>query len=130
MKELNMPFLPKEVSLDWESRESPVVLTTVDQNGRPNAIYVTCVRKYDEETIVVADNYFNKTKENILAGSEASILFITNTGKSYQIKGDVEYYSEGEIYDDMKRWNPTRLPGNAAAVIKVSQVFSGSKELI
>jgi len=52
------------------SRKGPVILTTVDKNGIPNAIYVTCISKFSEDTIVVADNYFNKTKKNILARSK------------------------------------------------------------
>jgi len=125
----NMPALPKQVSQEWENREGPIILATVDGKGVPNAIYATCVSKYDEETLVVADNYFSKTRENINSDSYGSLLFITKDGKSYQIKGEVQYHTEGEIYDDMKRWNPTKHPGHAAAVIKVTQVYSGSKQL-
>ena len=53
------------------------MLTTVDGAGVPNAIYATCVSRFDEETLVVADNYFNKTRKNILSGSKGSLLFIT-----------------------------------------------------
>jgi uncharacterized protein len=48
---------------------------------------VTCVSKYNESVIVIADNYFNKTRKNILSGSKASILFFTNEGTSFQLKG-------------------------------------------
>jgi predicted pyridoxine 5'-phosphate oxidase superfamily flavin-nucleotide-binding protein len=119
-----------ELKKAWENREGPIVLTTVDQEGIPNAIYATCVSMYDDETLVVADNYFLKTRENILLGSRASLLFITTEGNSYQVKGDVQYLTSGEIYENMKSWNPTRHPGHAAVAIKVRQVFSGSKQLI
>lgn len=125
-----MPTLPEVVSKAWENREGPVVLTTVDLEGNPNAIYATCVSKLNEDTLVVADNYFNKTKANILAGSKAALLFITKDGKSYQIKGTIEYYTQGAIYDDMKQWNPTRLPGHAAAALKVEHIFSGAEKLV
>ncbi|MCU0522754.1 MAG: pyridoxamine 5'-phosphate oxidase family protein, partial [Anaerolineae bacterium] len=67
-----MTQLPEAVSQAWEQREGPIVLTTVDCEGTPNAIYATCVRKVAEDTLVVVDNFFNKTRANILAGSKAS----------------------------------------------------------
>jgi len=125
-----MPALPEAVSQAWENREGPIVLTTVDAEGNPNAIYATCVSKYREDTLVVADNFFNKTKANVLAGCKATLLFITKEGKSYQIKGEIEYHTEGAIFEDMKQWNPAKLPGHAAAALKVEQVFCGAEKLI
>ena len=125
-----MPALPEAVSKAWENREGPIVLTTVDAEGNPNAIYATCVSKYSEDTLVVADNFFNKTRANILAGSKASLLFITKEGKSYQVIGKIEYHTEGVVFDNMKQWNPAKLPGHAAAALKVEYVFSGAEKLI
>jgi len=124
-----MTHLPDIVSQAWEQREGPIVLTTVDREGTPNAIYATCVRKVSEDTWVVADNFFNKTRANILAGSKASLLFITKEGKSYQVKGRLEYHTEGPVFDAMKQWNPEKLPGHAATALKVEQVFSGGEQL-
>ena len=125
-----MAVLPKIVSKAWEDREGPVILTTLNGDGIPNAIYVTCVSKFDEETIVVANNYFSKTLDNILAGSKGSILFITKGGKSYQIKGSFEYYKDGIIFEDMKKWNPEKHPGHAAAALKVEEVYAGAEKLL
>jgi len=125
-----MPALPEAVIKAWENREGPIVLTTVDAECNPNAIYATCVSKFNEDTLVVADNFFNKTKTNILAGSKAALLFITKEGKSYQIKGKIEYHTEGAVFDDMKQWNPAKLPGHAAAALKVEHVFSGAEKLV
>lgn len=125
-----MTTLPEAVYKAWEKREGPVVLTTVDEDGMPNAIYATCVSKYSPDTLVVADNYFHKTRANILTGSKGSVLFITDEGRSYQIKGTIEYHTSGPIFDAMKEWNPRTLPGNAAVALKVEQVFAGAKRLV
>ncbi len=125
-----MAILPEDVGKAWEKRKGAVVLTTVDKDGVPNSIYATCVSKYDEETIVVADNYFDKTQKNILAGSKGSVLFITDEGASFQIKGRIEYLKDGPVFDDMKKWNPTKHPGHAAAALKVEEVYSGAKKLL
>ena len=125
-----MSTLPKDVSTAWDDRKGPIVLTTIDKNGVPNAIYATCASKFDEETLVVADNYFDKTRKNILAGSKGSLLFITNDGSAFQVKGTIEYHTEGTVFDDMKCWNPEQHPGHAAAALKVEEVYSGAKKLL
>jgi len=125
-----MSALPEVVCTAWENRDGPVILTTVDASGCPNAIYATCVSKFDKDTLVVADNFFNKTRANILAASQASLLFITKEGKSYQIKGKITYHTEGAVFEDMKQWNPNQLPGHAAAALEIEQVFSGSEKLV
>ncbi len=125
-----MAVLPEKVRKAWEDREGAVVLTTVNPQGVPNSIYATCVAKFDEETLVVADNYFHKTRENILSGSKGSLLFITKRGEAYQIKGTLTYCREGAMFDDMKRWNPTKHPGHAAAALHVEEVYAGGERLL
>lgn len=125
-----MAKLPEEVSTAWEDREGPVIFTTVNHDGIPNSIYATCVSKYSKNYIVVANNYFSKTLENILSGSKGSILFMTKKGKSYQIKGSIEYHNKGSIFEDMKKWNPEKHPGHAAAALKVEEVYTGAKKLL
>lgn len=124
-----MSGIPEEVSQSWNERKGPIIFTTVDKNDVPNAIYATCVKMIDNDSIVIADNYFDKTRNNILAGSKGSILFITDENKAFQLKGTIEYHKEGPIFDDMKKWNPQKHPGHAAAVLKVEEVYSGAKKL-
>ncbi|MBW2250347.1 MAG: pyridoxamine 5'-phosphate oxidase family protein [Deltaproteobacteria bacterium] len=125
-----MAALPEKVSKAWEDREGPIILSTVDGDGIPNAIYATCVSIFSEDTVVVANNYFSKTLKNILAGSKGTILFITKEGKSYQIKGSIEYHKEGSIFEDMKKWNPKKHPGHAAAALIVEEVYTGAEKLL
>lgn len=125
-----MAALPEVVSQAWDARKGPVVLATVDVQGVPNIIYATCVKKVGEGQIVIADNYFDKTRANILAGSPGSLLFITETNKAYQLKGSLDYMTAGDIFDDMKCWNDPKHPGNAAVVLNVQQVFNGATQLL
>jgi hypothetical protein len=124
-----MAELPEEVKKAWDDRKGAIVLTTVCQDGTPNSIWASCVSTYGSDKIVVADNFFNKTRENIEAGTKASVLLITAAGKSYQIKGPAEYHTAGEIFDNMKSWNGDR-PGHAAAVVNVEEVYSGADRLV
>jgi predicted pyridoxine 5'-phosphate oxidase superfamily flavin-nucleotide-binding protein len=125
-----MTQIPDSVRKAWEDRNGPVVFATVNAQGVPNVIYVTCVSIYGENMFVVADNYFSKTKANILAGSRGSLLFITSEGKSYQVKGDIKYFTEGPVYDEMKKWNPATHPGHAAAAIVPEEIYSGSEKIL
>jgi len=125
-----MKKLPEQVSNAWDNRKGPIIFATVNGKGEPNAIYATCVSRFNEGTIVVADNFFDKTRRNILSGCKGSILFITNEDKSYQIKGSVDYHKDGPVFDNMKKWNPAKHPGHAAAAIKVEEVYSGAEKLL
>ncbi|MBN1257592.1 MAG: pyridoxamine 5'-phosphate oxidase family protein [Planctomycetes bacterium] len=126
-----MAKLPEVVSKAWDDRQGPIVLATCDRQGNPNIIYAGCVAKYGEEKLVVADNYFNKTRANIKAGSRGAILFITKEGKAYQVKGSIEYCTNGEVFDDMKQnWLAKKYPGHAAAALVVEEVYQGANKLL
>jgi predicted pyridoxine 5'-phosphate oxidase superfamily flavin-nucleotide-binding protein len=125
-----MGTLPELVKSSWEDRQGPFVFATSDSDGNPNVIYVTCVKRYRDDMVVIADNKFFKTRENIKAGSRGSLLFVTGEKKSYQIKGTLEYHVSGEIYNDMKQWLDPKYAGNAACVLRVEEVFSGSEKLL
>lgn len=125
-----MPQLPEAVKAAWEKRSGPAVFTTVDEGSMPNAIYVTCVALYDDSTVLIADNYFDKTRRNILAGSKGSLLFMADGQKPYQIKGTISYHRSGPLFDHMKSWNPKKHPGHAAAALAVEEVCSGAERLL
>lgn len=114
----------------WTKREGPVVLTTTDDAGVPNAIYASCVKQLDDNRIVVADNYFHKTRANIERGSRASVLFMTSDKKAYQIKGSVDYLKSGAIYDDMRQWVDQKHPRVAVAVVQAEELYAGATRLI
>lgn len=124
-----MDLLPEEIRNTWNERDGAVVLTTVGKDGKANSIYVTCVGLYRNKWIVIADNYFDKTRKNILDGSKGVVLFITRDKKAYQLKGSLEYHESGELFDFMKSWNPERHPGHAAAVLIPGNAYSGTKKI-
>jgi len=113
----------------WEQRDGAIVLTSVDSNGMPNSIYATCVNMSEDGRIVIADNYFSKTKKNIEHKSNLSVLFITTEGKSYQVKGTFEYYTSGDLFTWMKGWNPEKHPGHGALVVNATELYSGAERL-
>lgn len=125
-----MKLLPEEIRKAWENREGAAVFGTVDSNGIPNMVYVSCVGLYEDNCFVIADNYFDKTRKNIQSGSKGVLLFLTKDRKSYQIKGALNYEKQGKRFDYMKSINPTRHPGYAAAILNPEEEYSGSQKII
>lgn len=128
-----MPTLPQAVIEALENRKGPVVFTTVAPDGTPNSAWVGCVDKCDEDGILLADNYFHKTRANILAGSKGSVLWITEDGTSYQVKGRIEYLKEGALYEQMRelvKGLSADLPGVAATVVRIEEAYSGAEKLL
>jgi len=113
----------------WDNRNGPAILATVSPDGVPNIIYVTCVNTYGEDRIVIADNYFNKTRQNLKAGGTGAILFQTAEGKAYQVKGTLEYHTKGKMFTEMKKWNPSQHPGNAVVALCIEEAYNGAKKL-
>lgn len=125
-----MARLPERAIEAWENHEGPVVLTTVDSNRVPNTVYVSCVKKISDDRIVIADNKMNKTRTNILAGSTASLLYITKEKRAFQLKGSLEYKTSGAEFDGMKNgWLDKKFPGYAAVVFHIEEVYSGAEKL-
>jgi len=124
-----MSVLPENVLEAWEDRDGPIVLATVDTEGTPNIIYASCVNVFSNDRLIVADNYFDKTRKNLMAGCKGAILFRSKKGKAYQAKGTMEYHTKGEIFNFMKTWNPQKHPGHAAAALKVEEIYSGAEKV-
>ena len=122
-------MLPQEIIDAWAVREGATVLTTVSSEGRPNSIWVMSTGLYKNEHIIIADNYFDKTKANILSTGIASVLFITKEGRSYQLKGTMSYHTDGPFYDFMMEMTPPTFPRRAAVVLHATEIYSGSERL-
>lgn len=121
--------LPDEISNAWMEREGPVVMGTINSNGVPNLIYASIVNRMKDGRIAVVDNYFDKTLANIKAGSKASILFIAKNRKAYQIKGSLQYCTEGALYNEMMTWADPKHPRKGVAILNAEEFFRGKDKL-
>lgn len=125
-----MITIPERIKSEWNNKQDAVVLTTVSAVGIPNSIYATQVALFSNSKVLIANNKFKKTLENIEVCKEATLLFITKETKSYQLKGSVSYKTEGDEFNDMKKWNRADLPGYGVAVIEIQEIFSGAEKII
>ncbi len=125
-----MTKLPQDVVDGWNSRLGATVFSTVDLYKRANSIYVMSIALHESGCFVIADNYFNKTKQNILDKSRGSLLFMTKENISYQVKGRIEYHKDGNYYDFIRQNTDEKYPVHGCAVLFVEEAYSGEKALI
>ena len=109
-------------------KQNPVPVATVSADSVPNVALVGLLKILDDETILIADNYFKKTEANIKENPQiALVAYDSDAKKAYQVKGSVERITSGSIYDDMVEWVHSRnanLPAKAAVVMHVEEVFN------
>ncbi len=103
-----------------------VAFSTADDNGNPNVVAVASKKIVDSDTIWVIDTFFGKTKKNILQNDKVAFA-VWVKGKGYQIKGTAKYHSDGNIFDEGRKWILESRPNKivrGVVEIKVTEIFS------
>ncbi|MEM0217866.1 MAG: pyridoxamine 5'-phosphate oxidase family protein [Candidatus Nezhaarchaeales archaeon] len=125
-----MVKLPSEVVrlLEKVAPKSLCVLATSSRDGKPNAVPIIFVWPWSDEEVVIADNFFLKTRANIEENPVASLTFWDpETREGYQIKGKVQVHTSGPIFEEVasrvRSIRPT-LKTKAAVIIKVEEVYT------
>ena len=122
-----MVRMPPDVK-DTLSNQKPVPVATSSKNGVPNVIFVGLVKILDDETLMVVDNFFNKTAANLQENPRVSVLcYDPQTKKLFQIKGRTQIHKEGRPYDDMKTWVKginDKLPARSCVIIKIEEIYN------
>lgn len=100
-------------------------LATLSAEGELNVIPVSTLKIVGDDVVLV--NYFmKKTLQNILAHPSVALsAWIDMEG--YQIKGVVDYQTEGALVDEIRAWAGEHFPERTVSgvlVIKVHEVFS------
>ena len=107
----------------------PFSLATATKKGKPNINYIGYLKLIDSGTVLIADNYFKKTKKNILENNQVAFGVLDEKAKSYQLKGRVKYYTKGKYYDEVRRWCDKKYPRKGAVVIHITEVYNGGKRI-
>ncbi len=91
---------------------APSLLATCDADGIPNITYVSQVYYVDREHVALTFQFFNKTRENILANPNATALVLNpETSARYRLALMYrETQTEGPLFEAMK----ARLAGIAS----------------
>lgn len=103
-----------------------MAFSTVDKNGTPNVVPIASKKIVNDDTILVIDAFFKKTKENILQNKNVSIAMWKGS-KGYQIKGLSTYHSKGETFDEAKDWILKLKPNKiikGVVEIRITDIYS------
>lgn len=127
-----MSKLTQEIHTAIE-KTAPTCLATASCDGVPNIVYVTYIKAVDDNTLVVADNKFDKTRSNLDANPKMSVVVIDpDTHKAYQMKCNVEIITEGKKYDSVVEWvhvNHPQMTPKAACYLHIEEVYCGAERL-
>ena len=114
------------------SKQGIFVLGTADLKGVPNSVPIGAVKILDDATILISDQFFLKTLNNLRKNPKVAISFWeTETGEGYQIKGEASIQTEGKIFEDTVEWihnmgqelgHPLKSKG--AIVVKITAIYS------
>ncbi len=123
-----MAKIPEKVR-DAFNKAGVYVLATSDNGASPNVVYISYMKLLDEETILIADNKMHKTLNNLLENPKAALAFMDGDRDSYQIKGTVDYHTEDEYHEDVRKWCKPYLARKGAFVLHVEEIYNGANRL-
>lgn len=119
------------VKLTDEIKESlsgtkTVFFATSSKDGTPNVVPIGAFRILDDETLLISDQFFNKTLQNMKDNPKAAISYWGEKG-GFQIKGTVTIHTDDEIFAKdvawMKEVRPNLTP-KSAILMKITGVYS------
>lgn len=108
------------------------ILSTATPDGTPNAVPVGAKKIIDSETILISDQFLNKTLANMQANPQAALTFWEGR-EGYQLKGHVTIETSGQRYEETARWIQERsektgfpLKSKGAVILHIEEIFGVS----
>jgi len=129
--------IPKKVLKAIEGQKLHLV-ATASSKGSPNLIYVGFLKVYSKTQLMVANNKFFKTEKNLLENPKmTSLVLDQETGKAYQLKGNVEIYKEGNVFEECVKWvketrireSKSEIIPKAAVLMNVEEIYCGAETI-
>ena len=112
---------------DAIEKDNVVFFATATPDGVPNVVPIGFARPIDDNTILIVDNYLNKTRKNLEKNPKASLVVRDASKAPYQFKGTVEIVESGKYFDDAVDWATSvmsQLAPKAAVLLKVEEIYS------
>lgn len=109
-----------------------VALATASRDGMPNVVPVGATKIIDDETILISDQFMNKTLKNMKENPHAAITFWSGP-EGYQLKGTVFYETSGTRFEETAEWvkemgkslkKPLRSKG--LVIFKITEIYKVS----
>jgi predicted pyridoxine 5'-phosphate oxidase superfamily flavin-nucleotide-binding protein len=100
-------------------------LSTAAKDGTPNVVPIGAFKFLDDETLLISDQYFNKTLKNLQENPKIALSWWGEKG-GFQIKADITIHTDGEIFREDVEWVHSiraTLHPKSAIVGKITGVY-------
>lgn len=108
------------------------VLTTATIDGIPNAVPVGAKKIIDDETILISDQYFNKTLANLKSNPQAAVTFWEGH-EGYQLKCSITIETQGARFEETAKWIEALgnkaghpLQSKGAVILNIKEIYGVS----
>ena len=109
-----------------------VTLATATEDGYPNAVPVGAKKILDDETILISDQFLNKTLANLKTNPRVAVTFWEGH-EGYQLKGSVTIETSGKRFEDTAAWieelgNKVGFPlkSKGAVIFRIEEIYGVS----
>jgi predicted pyridoxine 5'-phosphate oxidase superfamily flavin-nucleotide-binding protein len=118
------------VTLTQEIKESLrgtkiAFLATSSKKGIPNVVPIAAFKLLDDGTMLISDQYFNKTLQNMKENPSIAFSWWGDKG-GFQIKGIVTLHTDDEIFGQNIAWMkevwPKFVP-KSAVLVKITDAY-------
>ena len=108
-------------------RDGLVFVATSSGSGVPNVVPIGFARPLDESTILIADNFMDKTRKNLEENPKIALIPKEAAKCPYQFKGTVQIFTSGKYFDEVTEWGEnamTKLKPKAAILMKIQETYT------
>jgi len=109
-----------------------VILATATKEGVPNAVPIGAKKIIDDETILISDQFLNKTLNNMKDNPQVAVTFWSGF-EGYQLKGNITIETSGERFEETAKWIDEMgkalnfpLKSKGAVIMKISEIYGVS----
>lgn len=100
-------------------------LSTAAKDGSPNVVPIGAFKFLDDETLLISDQFFNKTLKNLKENPKIALAWWGDQG-GFQIKADITIHTDDEIFRQNVEWVHSikeSLQPKSAIVGKITGVY-------
>ena len=100
-------------------------LSTAAKDGSPNVVPIGAFKFLDDETLLISDQFFNKTLKNLKENPKIALAWWGDQG-GFQIKADITIHTDDEIFRQNVEWVQSikeSLQPKSAIVGKITGVY-------
>jgi uncharacterized protein len=100
-------------------------LATSSKNGIPNVVPIAAFKLLDDGTMLISDQFFNKTLVNMKENPAIALSWWGDKG-GFQIKGDVTIHTDNGIFEKNLAWMKESWPKfvpKSAVLVNITGVY-------